>query len=104
MRGATQLGDVHVDAVELADLCRKYFVRELSLFGSAVRGEMRPDSDIDLLVEFLPDAEIDLVDYASLMLELSQLIGRKVDLVSKRGLKPLIRPFVLQEARSLYAA
>ena len=55
-----QLGDVHVDASLLADLCRQYQVRELSLFGSAVRGQMCPDSDLDFLVEFLPGAEIDL--------------------------------------------
>jgi predicted nucleotidyltransferase len=65
---------------------------------------MRPDSDIDLLVEFLPDAEVDLVDYAGLMLDLARLFGRKVDLVSKNGLKPLIRASVLEEAQLLYAA
>ena len=58
-------------------------MRELSVFGSAARGEMRPDSDIDLLVEFLPEAEIGLLEHAGLMLDLSQLLGRKVDLVSK---------------------
>jgi uncharacterized protein len=79
-------------------------VRELSVFGSAARGDMRQDSDIDLLVEFLPESCIDLVDYAGFMLDLSQLIGRKVDLVSKRGLKPLIRASVFKEARLLYAA
>jgi predicted nucleotidyltransferase len=99
-----QLGDTQVDETKLADLCRRYRVRELSFFGSAARGEMRPDSDIDMLVEFLPDADIDLVDYAGLMLDLSHLLGRKVDLVSKNGLKPLIRASVLQEARLLYAA
>jgi hypothetical protein len=104
MNRTLQLGDAHVDAVELADLCRQYKVRELSFFGSAARGEMRPNSDVDLLVEFLPDAGIDLVDYAGLMLELSRLLGRKVDLVSKNGLKPLIRDAVLREARPLYAA
>src|ERR1022692_1115969 len=88
-----RLADTQIDEARLADLCR-YQVRELSFFGSAARGEMRPDSDIDLLVEFLPDAEIDLVDYAGLML----------DLVSKNGLKPLIRACILQEARLLYAA
>lgn len=65
---------------------------------------MRPESDIDLLVEFLPTAQIDLVDYAGLMLDLSRLLGRKVDLVSKNGLKPLIRDTVLEEARLVYAA
>jgi uncharacterized protein len=99
-----QLGNVRVDETKLAALCRQYCVRELSVFGSAARGEMHPDSDIDLLVEFIPDSKVDLVDYAGLMLELSQLIGRKVDLVSKKGLKPLIRASVLKEARLLYAA
>jgi uncharacterized protein len=98
-----QLGNTQVDEVKLSDLCRQYRVRELSFFGSAARGEMRPDSDIDMLVEFLPDANIDLVDYAGLMLDLSHLLGRKVDLVSKRGLKPLIRASVLEQARLLYA-
>jgi predicted nucleotidyltransferase len=99
-----QLGDAQVDETKLADLCLRYRVRELSLFGSVARGEMRPDSDIDMLVEFLPDSGVDLVDYAGLMLDLAQLLGRKVDLVSKDGLKPLIRASVLEEARLLYAA
>lgn len=104
MNRTIQLGNILVDETELADLCRRYQVRELSVFGSAARGEMRPDSDIDLLVEFLPDANIDLVDHAGLMLDLSQLLGCSVDLVSKRGLKPLIRESVLEEARLVYAA
>lgn len=99
-----QLGNAQVDESALAGLCRRYRVRELSVFGSAARGEMRPDSDIDLLVEFLPDAEADLIDHAGLMLDLAQLLGCKVDLVSKNGLKPLIRASVLEEARLLYAA
>ena len=98
------LGDALVDETTLVDLCRRYRVRELLVFGSAARGELRPNSDIDLLVEFLPDAEVDLIDHAGLMLDLAQLLGRKVDLVSKNGLKPLIRASVLQEARLLYAA
>jgi predicted nucleotidyltransferase len=104
MNRVLQIGDRQVDVAKSADLCRLYCVRELSFFGSAARGEMRPDSDIDLLVEFLPDAEIDLVDYAGLMLELSHLFGRRVDLVSKNGLKPPIRASVLEAARLLYAA
>jgi uncharacterized protein len=99
-----QLGNTTVDEASLTDLCRRYQVRELSVFGSAARGEMRPESDIDLLVEFLPGAEIDLVDHAGLMLDLSHLLRRKVDLVSKNGLKPLIRASVLEEARLVYAA
>jgi predicted nucleotidyltransferase len=99
-----QLGLVAIDERKLADLCRRYGVRELSVFGSAARGEMRPDSDIDLLVEFLPDAEIGLLEHAGLMLDLAELLGRKVDLVSKRALKPLIRESILQEARPVGGA
>jgi predicted nucleotidyltransferase len=53
------LGPIQVDESKLATLCRRYRVQELSVFGSAARGTMRPESDIDLLVEFLPDAEPD---------------------------------------------
>ena len=104
MSHTLQLGDMRIDKIQLADLCHRYGVRELSLFGSAARGEMRPDSDLDFLVEFLPDTEIDLVDYAGFMLDLSKLLGRKVDVVTKTGSKPLIRASVIQEARLLYAA
>ena len=99
-----QLGDTQVDESKLAGVCRRDSVRELSFFGSAACGDMRPDSDIDMLVEFLPGADIDLVDYAGLMLDLSQLLGKKVDLVSKNGLKPQIRASVLEQAQLLYAA
>lgn len=98
------LGNIEVDEARLADLCRRHHVRELSLFGSAARGEMRPDSDIDLLVEFLPDADVGLVEHAGLMLDLQKLLGRKVDLVSKNGLKPRIRNYVLADAQLVYAA
>ena len=98
------LGHVEVDEAQLADLCRRYQVRELSVFGSAARGDMRPDSDIDLLVEFLPDAYVSLIEHAGLMLDLAKLLGRKVDLVSKKALKPLIRESVLADARLIYAA
>lgn len=104
MKRILQFGDAQLDETQLVDICRRYQVRELSIFGSAARGDMRPDSDVDFLVDFLPDADIDLVDYAGMMLDLSQLLGRKVDLVSKNGLKPRIRASVLEEARLLYAA
>jgi hypothetical protein len=98
------LGTVQVDEAQLARICRRYRVRELSVFGSAAHESMRPDSDIDLLVDFLPDAEPGLLDHAGLMLDLAGLFGRKVDLVSKNGLKPLIRDSVIRESRRLYAA
>jgi len=99
-----QLGTIEVDETKLSDLCLQYHVRELSVFGSVARGEMRPDSDIDLLVEFKPDADIGLLEHAGLMLDLERLLGRKVDLVSKNGLKPRIRSSILADARLVYAA
>jgi predicted nucleotidyltransferase len=65
---------------------------------------MRPESDIDLLVEFLPKAEVGLVEHAGLMLDLERLLGRNVDLISKNALNPRIRPYVLADARLVYAA
>lgn len=99
-----RLGTVDVEEAKLAEICRRHQVRELAVFGSAARGEMRQGSDIDLLVEFLPDAEIGLLEHAGLMLDLSELLGCRVDLVSKRGLKPLIRDSIIREARPVYAA
>ena len=99
-----QLGDTQIDATKLADLCRHYGVQELSLFGSAVRGEMRPDSDIDILVEFDPGVRVGILKFESLSEELETLVGRRIDLVTKRGLKAWIRPLVLKEARVVYAA
>ncbi|HEY6340080.1 MAG TPA: nucleotidyltransferase family protein [Bryobacteraceae bacterium] len=88
----------------IAELCRRYHVHELSVFGSAARGDMKPESDIDILVEFEPDAPIGLWEFGHIEGELSVLLGRKVDLVSKRGLKPRVRPYVLRDAKVVYAA
>ncbi len=96
-------GVVSIDEAKLAGICRRYQVRELAVFGSAAKGEMRPDSDIDLLVDFLPEAQIGLLEHAGLMLDLTELLGRRVDLVSKRALKPLIRDAIIREALPVYA-
>jgi hypothetical protein len=95
---------IDVDAAQLAAVCRRFQVERLAVFGSAARGEMRPDSDVDLLVEFRPEAEIGFIEYGGLMLALSELLGRKVDLVSRPALKPLLRDAILSEALPLYAA
>ncbi len=95
---------VELPEVEIAEICRRHEVKELSLFGSAVRGEVRPDSDYDFLVDFLPEATPDLLEVIAMMRELSTLLGRRVDLAMKSGLKPRIRPNVLAEARPVYAA
>ncbi len=89
---------------EVAEFCRRFQVKELSVFGSAARGEMRPDSDIDLLVEFLPEARMSLLGHFAAERALSELLGRKVDLVSKRALRDALREEVLAQARLIYAA
>ena len=88
----------------IVDICRLHEVKELSLFGSGARGEMRPDSDFDLLVDFLPGARPGLLGVSAMTRELSNLPGRRVDLAVKPALKPLIRAGVLAEARLIYAA
>jgi uncharacterized protein len=89
---------------EIAEICRRYKVRELSIFGSALRGQMGPTSDIDLLVDFLPGAEASLFRHAAAEHELSELLGRRVDLVSKRALRAALRDQVLSQALLVYAA
>jgi len=96
--------DIVLPEAEIAEICRRHQVCELSLFGSAVRGEMRPDSDIDLLVDYSPGARPSLFDLIGMMNELSDLLGRKVDLGVKRALKPRYRDRILAEAQVIYAA
>jgi predicted nucleotidyltransferase len=94
---------VRLREAEIAELCRRYRIKELSLFGSAARGEM-PDSDIDLLVEFLPEAKVSLLRHFAAERELSELLRRKVDLVSKRALREPLRREIVPQARLLYEA
>jgi len=98
------IAGIELPETAIAEICRIHQVKELSLFGSAARGEMRPDSDFDLLVDFLPGARPGLLGVSAMARELSDLLGRRVDLAVKPALKPLIRSNVLAEARLIYAA
>jgi uncharacterized protein len=94
-----------VDPQLVDAFCRKWRVRELSLFGSALREDFRPASDVDLLVVFEPGAAWDLWDILAMEAELQQVFGRKVDLVEKRALKNPFRRFdILTTRQVLYAA
>ncbi|MDX2180966.1 MAG: nucleotidyltransferase family protein [Bryobacteraceae bacterium] len=95
--------DLGVSPAALAATCARYRVKELAVFGSIARGEAGPDSDIDLLVEFEPDARIGW-EFFDLEDDLTHLFRRKVDLGTKRSLKPWVRASVLREAQLLYAA
>lgn len=87
----------------LAEICRRYQVRRLALFGSALRDDFGPASDIDLLVEFQPGARTGLAFFA-LQDELSAAIGRTVDLNTPACFGPRLQPSVLAEALPIYVA
>ena len=93
-----------ISVEELTSVCRRYQVRELALFGSTLRPDHSPESDVDLLVSFQPAARVTFSTLARMQRELEALLGRKVDLVPKDGLKPVVRDHVLGTARVLYAA
>ncbi len=82
--------------------CAEQPIERLSLFGSALRGELTPESDIDLLVEYEPDARVGLFDMGGHLMDLQDIVGRKVDLVTPKGLCPYIRDEVLDGARLIY--
>ena len=91
------------DRAALASLCRRRNVRRLSLFGSVLKGNARPDSDVDLLVEFSPAAKPSLLDVAAIEQELSALLaGRRVDLRTAEDLSRYFRDEVLREAEVQY--
>lgn len=74
---------IQVPKVEIESFCRRWKVTELSLFGSVLRNELRPDSDVDVLVSFGPDARWSLFDVVRMEEELQEILGRKVDLVER---------------------
>lgn len=90
---------------ELHDLCQRWQVRELSLFGSVLRDDFGPDSDIDVLVSFQEDAPWSLWDLTTMQDELSALLGRPIDLVEREGLRnPFRRERILSTRRVMYVA
>lgn len=89
---------------QLTEVCRRYRIRELSLFGSMARGDFNDQSDVDLLVEFEPEMEVGFLTLSRLHRELSSILGRPIDLVPKLGLKPAIKQEVLESAELVYAA
>lgn len=96
---------VFIDMAALAALCRRRRIRRLSLFGSALKGSARPDSDIDLLVEFEPEAKPGLLGMAALELELSPLLGgRKADVRTSQDLSRYFREEVERTAEIQYEA
>ncbi len=94
---------VDIPKDKIAHFCRRNHIRSLSLFGSALHGDLRPDSDIDILVEFSPEHTPGLLGMARLERELSLLLGRRVDLRTPEDLSRRFRKQVLEEAEVYYA-
>lgn len=93
---------------KIAEFCRRWKITELALFGSVLRDDFRPDSDVDVLVTFAPDAHWSLFDMVEMRDELKALFGRGVDLVSRRGIEAsrnyIRRKAILSSAEVIHAA
>jgi predicted nucleotidyltransferase len=89
----------------IAEFCRKWRVTELSLFGSVLRDDFGPESDVDVLVSFQPDAPWSLYDWVQMMDELKEIFGREVDLVEREAIRnPIRRRTILGSREVVYAA
>jgi len=96
---------VRFDRQKVAELCRRYGVAELALFGSVLRDDFRADSDVDVLVSFGPEAHPSLLELVELREDLKDLFGREVDLVERAGLRnPFRRRAILSTAEVVYAS
>ena len=87
---------------KISEFCKRNHIRKLSLFGSYLRGDFGPDSDIDLLVEFEPDHIPGLITLSGMEIELSEIIGRKVDLRTPEDLSRYFRKEVVELAKVQY--
>jgi predicted nucleotidyltransferase len=95
---------IDIDAQELAAFCRRSGIRRLSFFGSVLREDFGPESDVDVLVELAPDAGIGLLEFVALQRELGELLGREVDLHTPASLSHYFREDVVDSAEVAYAA
>jgi len=99
---------IALDQTTLAAFCDRWHVARLDLFGSVVRDDFRPDSDVDILVTFQPEANPGLLDHAAMEDELAELLGRPVDLLSRRAVErsanPIRRASILEGAIPLWVA
>jgi hypothetical protein len=96
---------IDIPGDRITEFCRKWKIAELALFGSVLRDDFRPDSDVDVLVSLSGDAHWDLFDWVDMIEELKVIFGREVDLVEKSGLRnPFRRHAILSSKEVIYAA
>jgi len=99
---------INVDKSAVADFCRRWKITELALFGSVLRDDFRPESDVDVLVTFEPDHPWSLLDHVQMQEELASILGRSVDLVTRRAIERsrnyIRRKSILESAQVVYGA
>ena len=95
---------IDIDKERIAEFCRQNRIRKLAFFGSVLRDDFRPDSDVDVLVEFEPEQEPGLLGMAGMEIELTSIIGRKVDLRTAEDLSRYFRDVVVATAQVQYVA
>lgn len=93
---------MEIDRSALAEFCRRHRIRKLAFFGSVLRDDFGPSSDVDVLVEFEPGARVGLIRLAGVENELSDLLGRKAEIHTVKGLNPHFRDEVLDSAEVQY--
>jgi hypothetical protein len=96
--------NVDIPEERIAEFCKHHHIRRLALFGSALREDFTPDSDVDVLVEFKPGIRVGMIRLAGIELELSSILGRKVDLNTPGFISKYFREKVLAEAEDQYVA
>lgn len=94
---------IAIDMERLAEICRRYQVRELALFGSVLRDDFSADSDVDVLVEFEPNSRVDLFDFIALQRELGAEFGISVDLTERSALQAALRDAIARSSQVIYA-
>ena len=99
---------INIPKAKIEDFCRRWRITELALFGSALRDDFGPESDLDILVSFAPGAAWSLLDHARMEQELEEILGRRVDLISRRAVERsenrIRRDAILSSARIIHAA
>lgn len=94
---------INIPTQAIATFCQRYHIRELALFGSVLRDDFSPESDIDVLIEFERQARVGYLQFFQIQDELTQLLGREVDLFTPNSLKPFARETAMQTKAIIYA-
>ncbi len=99
---------IPIDREKIAEFCRRWKITEFALFGSVLRDDFRPDSDVDVLVTFAPDTRYTLFDLVHMQDELKQVFGREVDLVERKAVERsenyIRRKHILRSVEPVYVA